>query len=176
MANIEKKSRTQIKREMTALQKLGERLVALAPEGLERIPLEPELKEAIDLARTLTKRGAKRRQMQYIGALMRQVDSEPIQTALERLDRGQVDDTRTLKQTEKWREQLIKGDEALAETLLKRFPCLDKQRLGQLVQNTRNEKEAGRPPKSARMLFRYLKPYAHQWIHGIQADPQDRNN
>ena len=161
---------------MTALQKLGERLVALTPERLERISLEPELKEAIDLARTLTKHEAKRRQMQYIGALMRQENPEPIQIALERLDRGQDDDTRILKQTEKWRDRLIKGDEALVETLLKRFPSLDKQRIGQLIQYARNEKEAGRPPKSARVLFRYLKPYAHQWINGIQADPQDRDN
>jgi ribosome-associated protein len=176
VAKTEKKSRTQMKREMAALQKLGERLVGLTPDQLKKIDLEPELEEAVDLARTLTKHGAIKRQMQYIGALMRQVDANPIQSALERIDRGDSDDTLTHKQTEKWRDRLLSGDEALVERIVKRFPSIDKQRFDQLVESARNEKESGRPPKSARLLFRYLKPFAHYWAHDIQGDPKDQNH
>jgi ribosome-associated protein len=173
VAKTEKKSRTQIKKEMLALRKLGQRLVGLTPDQLEKMDLEPELKEAVELAGKLTKHGAKKRQLQYIGALMRQLDPAPIQSALDRFERGYHDDTFTHKQTEKWRDRLIEGDEALVETLLNRFSGLNKQQIDRLIENARDEKESGHPPKSARQLFRLLKPFAHHWAHDIKGDPKD---
>ncbi len=165
MAGTEKKSRSQIKREMKALQKLGERLVGLAPEQLKQIPLEPELAEAVNLARKLKKHEAKRRQFQYIGLLMRQVDSEPIQNAFERLDQGRQLDTHTFMQTEKWRDRLLAGDEMLIRTLTERFQDLDTPRVSRLIQSARTERETGRPPRAARALFRYLTTFARRWVH-----------
>ena len=171
MADTEKKSRSQIKREMKALQKLGERLVGLSPGQLKQIPLEPELTEAVNLARKLKKREAKRRQLQYIGHLMRRVNPEPIRSAFERLDRGQRLDTLIFIETEKWRDRLLTGDETLIRTLTEQFEDLDTQRINRLIQNARAEKEAGRPPRAARTLFRYLATFARRWLDKDQ--PQD---
>ena len=82
-ADLEKPSKSQRKREATALQSLGETLVALKPAQLARIPLPDELREAVLAARQMQQRGARKRQLQYIGKLMRRIDPEPIRTALE---------------------------------------------------------------------------------------------
>ena len=82
------KSRTRKKNEDRALQRLGEQLVALPSGQLETIGLTDELLEAIEFARKIKKHGARRRQIQYIGALMRHIDPQPIETALERIRSG----------------------------------------------------------------------------------------
>ena len=160
-----KKSRTQLKREVQSLQKLGEQLVALTPEQLQQIPMEEELLEAVLLAKKLKKHEAKRRQLQYIGSLMRQVDPEPIQIAFSRVDQEHQVDIHVFRQTEKWRDQLLSGDNALIPTLTERFEDMDSQKILRLTESSRSEKAAGRQPKASRALFRYLKPFAHRWIH-----------
>ncbi len=166
MTENEKKSRTQRKREVESLQKLGGRLVELTPEQLQRIPMEEELAEAVDFAKTLKKHEAKRRQLQYIGSLMRQMDPEPIRIALTYIDQGHQSDIRVFRQTEKWRDRLLAGDERLIRTLTERFPDMDHQQILRLIESARSEKAADRKPKFSRTLFRYLKPFAHRWIHG----------
>jgi ribosome-associated protein len=84
----EYKSRTQRKKEDRALQRLGEQLVALPPGQLENMGLPDELLEAIKLAHKIKSHGARRRQIQYIGALMRHIDPQPIETALHRIQEG----------------------------------------------------------------------------------------
>ena len=160
-----KKSRTQLKREVQSLQKLGERLVELTPEQLQQIPMEEELLEAVLLAKKLKKHEAKRRQLQYIGSWMRQVDPEPIQIALSRVYQEHQADIHVFRQTEKWRDQLLSGDSALILTLTERFKDMDAQKILRLIESSRSEKKAGRQPKASRALFRYLKPFAHRWIH-----------
>jgi ribosome-associated protein len=83
--DTEHKSKTQKKNEDRALQRMGERLVALPPGQLETMELPEELLSAIVFTRKIKSRGARRRQMQYIGTLMRRIDPQPIQTALERI-------------------------------------------------------------------------------------------
>lgn len=161
-----KKSRTQLKREVQSLQKLGEKLVALTPEQLQQIPMEEELLEAVLLAKKLKKHEAKRRQLQYIGSLMRQVDPEPIQIAFSRVDQEHQVDIHVFRQTEKWRDQLLSGDNALIPTLTERFEDMDSEKILRLTESSRSEKAAGRQPKASRVLFRYLKPFAQRWIHG----------
>ncbi|MDF1593458.1 MAG: ribosome biogenesis factor YjgA [Desulfobacterales bacterium] len=86
--DTEYKSRTQKKNEDRALQRLGEQLVALPPGQLEAMDLPEELLTAIAFARKIKNHGARRRQIQYIGVLMRQIDPQPIETALERIRSG----------------------------------------------------------------------------------------
>lgn len=160
-----KKSRTQRKQEVQALQKLGERLVALTPEQLHKVPMEEELLEAVLLAQKLKKHEAKRRQMQYIGSLMRHVDPELINTALSRVDQEHQADIHVFRQTEKWRDQLLSGDSELIPKLTERFQDIDPEQILRLVEDSRSERAAGRQPKASRALFRYLKPFAHRWIH-----------
>ncbi len=84
----EYKSRTQKKNEDRALQRLGEQLVALPPGQLETMELPEELLTAIQSARKIKSHGARRRQLQYIGAIMRHIDPQPIETALARIQAG----------------------------------------------------------------------------------------
>ncbi len=157
MTEEETKSRSQIKREMSARQKMGEHLVQLSPAQLERLDLPSQLKEAVILAGRLSKHGAKRRQIQYIGALMRRLDPKPIQRALNRLDQGEKKEAWAFKETERLRNRLVGGDDELITELTRRFPCSDAQRLSQLVLSAREEARKGHPRKSSRALFRYLR-------------------
>jgi len=116
---MEPKSKSQIKREMLALQSLGEQLVKLGPDRLNRMDIDPDLREAVIHAGTLGKGEALRRQMQYIGVLMRDIDPEPIREALEAIAHGRGQDARLFQKLERWRDELIEGnEETLAEILV----------------------------------------------------------
>lgn len=151
------KSRTQLKKEATALQKMGEKLVLLSDDQLDRMELPMRLLEAIQSVRAIKSRGARRRQMQYIGSLMRGVDAEPIEQALLAIEQGAYGQARAFHRIEAWRDQLVDGDDDVIRDILDTFPDADRRRLGQLVRSARKEKEKDAPPKSARNLFRYLK-------------------
>lgn len=153
----ERKSRTAKKKEALSLQKLGESLLKLSEEQLEEIELSPELNDALKFAKTLNKHGALRRQMQYIGTLMREIDSSQIQEALDRIRRNKDEKTIAFKETEIWRDQLMGGDKKLMEEILSKYPDADRQRLMQLIRNAIKEKENDRPPRATRILFRYLR-------------------
>ncbi|GAB4359725.1 MAG: ribosome biogenesis factor YjgA [Gammaproteobacteria bacterium] len=151
------KSKSQRKREMHALQALGEALVKLSQAELERIPLPADLREAVIEAQRIRQRGAHKRQLQYIGRLMRDVDPEPIQSGLDRLRHRDRLATAFLHRIERWRDRLLDdGDSALGE-LLETHPALDRQHLRQLMRNARKEMEGQKPPRAARELFRYLR-------------------
>lgn len=150
-------SKSEMKRESHALQKLGEELVELPINKLEKIPLTDELAEAIALARKISARGGHKRQLQYIGKLLRNIDAEPIQQAMDALRNEHLKENARLHQLEQWRDRIIsEGDKALAE-LLEKQPDLDRQHLRQLMRNAQQEAKKNKPPKSARELFRYLR-------------------
>ena len=151
------KSKSQRKREMIALQELGEELVRLKAEQLAKLPLTDELREAIFAAQRMHARGARYRQMQYIGRLMREVEPAPVQEALDTLRNKQNRATALLHRLEKWRDELIAGDNETLEEVVAAFPAADRQQLRQLIRNAQKEEEAGKPPKSSRELFRYLR-------------------
>lgn len=142
-------SKTQRKREMHALQALGEELVALSAERLARIALPEALRDAIVEARRISKWGARRRQLQYIGRLMREVDAGAIRAQLASWKDAAARDTAVLHRAEHWRDRLLQETPALAE-LLERYPNADAQRVRTLVRNARQEAKLPAPPKSAR--------------------------
>jgi len=154
------KSRTQLKKEAIALQKIGEKLVQLSDEQLRRMDLPAQLIDAIVDIRSMTSHGARRRQLQYIGSLMRHVDVAPIEKALLEIEQGEYQRAREFHRTESWRDRLIDGDDEAMTEILEAFPKADRQRLGQLVRSARKEKQNNKPPKSARNLFRYLRDLA----------------
>ncbi len=150
-------SKSQLKRESEALQALGEELVELPASKLAKIPMPEELADAVELARRITARGGRKRQLQYIGKVMRQIDAEPIEAAMEALRNEHLRENARLHTLEQWRDRLInEGDAALAE-LLENQPNLDRQHLRQLMRNAQQEAKKNKPPKSARELFRYLR-------------------
>ncbi len=154
------KSRTQLKKEAVALQKTGEKLVTLSDDQLSRMALPTALREAIQEVRVMKSHGARRRQMQYVGTLMRTADVEPIEQALMAIEQGAYRQAKEFHRIERWRDGLVGGNDDMMNEIMATFPDTDRQRLGQLVRSARKEKQKNTPPKSARNLFRYLKELA----------------
>lgn len=151
------KSRTQKKKEAHVLQKLGEELLSLSLEQLSNIDLPDELHEAIMEAREMTSHGARRRQTKYIGALVREIDPQPIQDALNNIRHGNYEKVAAFKQIEKWRDDLKGGNADLIEEILRKYPAAERQRLTQLTRNARVEHQKQAGVKASRALFRYLR-------------------
>ena len=150
------KSKTQKKKEAESLQELGEKLLKLSAEQINNIDLPDEIYDAVRFAKTIKSHGARRRQMQYIGTLMRKIDPEPIQDAIRNIEDGDYKKALAFKETERWRDELIAGNKDLMEEILEQCPDAERQQLTQLVRNATKERENNKTPKAARALFRYL--------------------
>jgi ribosome-associated protein len=159
-------SKSQLKRDAEAVQALGRELVELTAARyaavMAKLDLPENLREAIEACRAINARGGRKRQLQYIGKLMRGIDPAPVRRALEALAGRDAAETAALHRLERWRERLIEeGDAALAE-LLNEYPAADRQTLRQLMMKAHKEREAGQPPAAARALFRALRELAER--------------
>ncbi|SCY20529.1 ribosome-associated protein [Nitrosospira sp. Nl5] len=166
-ANVQKKppnhseeelqpSKTRLKREMHALQDIGEQLVQLDPKRLVELGLPETLTDAILEAKRMTKHGARRRQMQFIGKLMRDVDAAPILEKFDLWSGATLQHTAWLHLLERWRSRLLTDEQAFAE-LGQKYPAADLQHLRTLARNAHKEKLANKPPRSFRALFHELQ-------------------
>lgn len=155
--STEKISRTKKKKAALALQRLGEQLVTLSPDQLTGLGLDEELLDAVLMAKDMKKHEARRRQMQYIGSLMRRCDGEAIAEALEDLARQDDAQVRKFKRIEQWRDELAGGDDDRLSWLLANFPNADAAQLARLVQATRKTKGQKDNRREGRKLFRYLR-------------------
>lgn len=153
------KSKTRVKKEMQALQELGEQLVALSKPQLEKIALDDTLLDAILTAQRIKKREGKRRQLQYIGKLMRKADHETIERHLQLTQSGSEEARKQLHHLENWRDRLLAEGEAVMQELLDEFPDIDRQHIRQLMRQARKELDEGKPPAASRKIFRYLKQH-----------------
>lgn len=150
-------SKTQVKKEMLALTALGDRLVNLTERNLAKIPMPEELEEGVMTARRIKSHIAKKRQLQYIGKVLRRIDVEPIQAALNDIDQGDKLQTKHHHKLEKLRDKLInEGDKAINEAL-STYPNLDRQQLRQLVRQANKEREQNKPPAASRKIFKCLR-------------------
>jgi ribosome-associated protein len=155
----ERPSKSQLKREMTALQKLGEELVAEPRDRVKRVPMPEDVREAILECQQIKDHEGRRRQMQYVGKKMRTLDETELAAIQRTLDswRGlSKADTAAMHALERRREKLLKDDNALAE-LLQQYPELDIQHLRTLIRNARKEQAENKPPKAYREIFQILK-------------------
>lgn len=141
---------------MHELQALGAELVRLSEAQLESIELPEELREALLEAKRISSHEAKRRQMQYIGRLMRGLDPSPIRACLGEIEGNSAQATARHRRVESWRERLLGEDEALTQFAAE-HPGADLQALRTLIRNARKEAGAGKPPRAYRELFRVLK-------------------
>lgn len=149
-------SKTRIKKQMHELQDLGEELTGLGKDQLAQLDLPESLRDAIREMHKINKFGAQRRQMQYIGKLMRDVDPAPIIAKLNTWKGISKEHIGYMHQLERWRERLLEGGGALTE-LLAAYPDTDVQRLRTLIRNALKEREAGKPAKSFREIFQVLR-------------------
>lgn len=149
-------SKTKRKRQVEELQQLGAALVALAPSQLDAVALPADLGQAVREAQRITSHEARRRQLQYIGKLMRKVDPEPIRAALAEYT-GQSTAARVQqKRLEQWRERLIADDDALT-AFAAGHAGADLQALRTLIRNARKEIAEAKPPRAQRALFRMVR-------------------
>jgi ribosome-associated protein len=150
-------SKSQRKRDAHSLLELGAALLDLSDHERSELALPDDLVAALDEASHIRSHGARKRQLKFIGKLMRDIDPEPIRDdfELKRLDaRRQAARQHEL---EDWRERMIEEGDSAVEAYLADHPDADRQHLRQLLRQARKELSAGKPPKSSRALFRYLR-------------------
>ena len=155
----ERPSKSQRKREMTALQKTGEQLVNESADRIKRTPMPENLREAILECQRIRNHEGRRRQLQYIGKIMRSLDEEAIATINRTIEswRGlSKADTLLMHALENQREKLLADESALTEFLHK-YPQADIQQLRTLIRNAKKETAANKPPKAYREIYRLLK-------------------
>lgn len=154
-------SKTRRKKQMTALQDLGKELVRLSPEQLARIEMPEALREAVLECKRFSKHEAVRRQMQYIGRVMRDIDAEPIAAQLAALKAPSARDNALFHLAEKWRLELLAEDDA-QERFKRDYPEADASRLRTLVETTRAERAKGTGPRRFRELFHFVNAAIQQ--------------
>lgn len=173
-------SRTQLKQHAQSLQALGLQVTELPAERLKNLDLPDTLRRAIDELRRTRSFEGRRRQMQYIGKLMRSADEAMLREAVAEASLGSARETLLLHDTERWRAELLVSDEAL-DQWLKQHPETDLQHLRSLVRAARRDAQAQanhpggdtRQPKSFRELFQFIKPALAQLHSQPAAGPSD---
>ncbi len=149
-------SKTKIKKQMHELRDLGKELTELGKDQLAQLDIPENLHDAIREFKNLNKFGAIRRQLQYIGKLMRNVETAPIIAKLDAWKGKSQHHIAYMHQLERWRDRLLENDSALTE-LLAAHPEADAQRLRTLIRNAQKEIEASKPPKNFREIFQVLR-------------------
>lgn len=149
-------SKSALKREMTALQKLGAELVGLSRDRLKKMDMPERLRDAIHDAQRFTQHEAKRRQLQYIGKIMREIETAPLQAVMDEINGVSGAATLRFQQLERLRTQFME-DEAVGSDIARDYPEADIQHLRQLRRNAVKEAQQSKPPRAYRELFRVLR-------------------
>lgn len=152
-------SKSQLKREMTALQDLGEELVSQSKDRVMRVPMPEDVREAILECQKIKDHEGRRRQMQFVGKKMRSLEEDEIaaiQKVLDSWKGASKAETAILHAIERRRDRLLADDKALTE-LKEQHPEVDMQQLRTLIRNARKEQAEGKPPKAYREIFQILK-------------------
>ncbi|MFT6957862.1 MAG: ribosome-associated protein [Halieaceae bacterium] len=151
-------SKSAIKRQMTALQKLGESLLELNEKQLQQIPLGSEsLQTALAEAKRISSNSARKRHLQYIGKLMREIDPEPIQAAMDAIYAARSEDKDAFHQLEQLRDQLLEQGDQGIQAVIEQWPQAERQQLRQLLLQHQRELQRNKPLVASRKLFQYLR-------------------
>ena len=150
-------SKSQRKRDASALQELGVRLCELPATELDVLPLPEKLRDAIDLAKRITSHGALFRQRQFIGKLMRHIDVEPIVVALNAKTERQAEAARHFHRLEQWRDRLLTEGDVALDAFLARYPATDGTALRKLVASAAAERAEGAEKAAQRALFKAVR-------------------
>ncbi|MDQ2069943.1 ribosome biogenesis factor YjgA [Natronospira bacteriovora] len=150
-------SRSQLKREAEAREKLGMKLSALPDSVLEELSLPVELLDSLKRIRTMRRGGGLRRERQRIGALMRKLDPAPIEALLARLESEKIASAKAFHHLEQWRQRLLNGDESAFLELANASNEDTVKEARKLVEHAEQELIHGQPPAASRALFRLLR-------------------
>ncbi|GAB2878641.1 ribosome biogenesis factor YjgA [Microbulbifer echini] len=153
------KSKTQLKQEMHELQALGKQLTELSKAQLAEVPIDEDMREAIETFARIKSNEARRRQMQYIGKLMRSADHEAVEAVLNKFKERDHQHLRFDKMAEEWRKRLLEEGNTAQGAFFDQHPQIDHQHLRQLVRDSLREIKNSKPPSNQRKLFRYLRDF-----------------
>lgn len=171
-------SKSQLKREMTALQKLGQELIDQPRDRVKRVPMPEDVKDAILECQLIKDHEGRRRQLQYVGKKMRSLSEEElaiIQRAMDSWKGLSKADTSAMHALERHRERLLKDDAALT-LLLQQHQELDAQHLRTLIRNARKEQAENKPPKAYREIFQILKQLQSKTKPTGEDEQDDQND
>ncbi|MBR7746942.1 ribosome biogenesis factor YjgA [Undibacterium baiyunense] len=171
-------SKSELKRQMTALQKLGQELVDAPRDRVKRVPMPEDVRDAILECQTITNHEGRRRQMQFVGKKMRTLDEEEvalIQKTIDSWKGASKSETAAMHSLERKREKLLAKDEALTE-LMAENPELDVQHLRTLIRNARKEQAENKPPKAYREIFQILKEIQNKNKAAHASDAEAEND
>ncbi|MEJ2405432.1 MAG: ribosome biogenesis factor YjgA [Candidatus Thiodiazotropha sp.] len=153
-------SKSEKKREMQALQKLGERLTGLSEGYLSRMVLSEDMKLALAEAKRIKSHNALRRHYRRLGKLLQHENLASIQQVVDELDGEHQSSVSRFHVLERWRERLMDGDSETFGEYLDAYPSADRQQLRQLIQAAQRERDRDAPPAAYRKLFKYLRQVA----------------
>jgi len=168
-------NKTQIKREIKVLNELAKELISMPDSAVKKVPLTENMRLAIADGKRFS-RGALQRQLRRIVKLMEFEDLDAINMEITRQKQPSKQQTAELHQLEQWRDRLIDGDEKLLTELIDQFPVIDRQQIRQLVRNAGTEQKRNKPPKSARLLFKYLSEIKRETPESDQEDDASNGN
>ena len=171
----ERPSKSELKRQMTVLQKLGEELVNEARDRVKRVPMPEDVRDAILECQLIKDHEGRRRQLQYVGKKMRTLDEDEVAAIQRTIDSWKglsKADTAAMHAMERRRDKLLTDDKALT-VLLSENPELDVQHLRTLIRNARKEQAENKPPKAYREIFQILKQIAKKQNGGKDEADED---
>lgn len=159
----ERPSKSQVKRDNAALEDLGEELIALAPERLQALGLPAELLDALLLAQSIAdSRGAFKRQRKFVAKLLREHEyADDIRAKLAESKTQSAQAIHRQHLIERWRDRLLGGDDHDIDAFMEEHPDAERQKLRQLVRDAHKERRFDASPRSARLLFKYLREVMH---------------
>lgn len=153
-------SKSERKRRASRLQVLGQTLARLPAEELAALALPDALRDALADYRRFPSHEARRRQLQFIGRLMRDIDSAPLESALATVQGHSAQSRREFHDTERWRERLLAEPQALTD-FLAAYPGTDSQRLRHHIRHVHDARTEEQRHSAYRALFRFLRDTVH---------------
>jgi len=155
-------SKSQRKREANELLNLAKNLIAMPESRLKRMPLDDDLREEVEFARSIRARGARKRQLMTVGKMLRKRDNEQLIDAVNNIDGKNRRVNARFHHIEAWRDHLIEGSDQELSELLEQTSTANAQTLRQLIRNAKKEAELGKPPTASRKLFKLLRELDEQ--------------
>ena len=150
-------SKSQLKREANELLDLAKTLIAMPEARLKRMPLDEDLREEVEFARSIRPHGARKRQLMTVGKMLRKRDNEELLGAVNDIDQKNRQMNARFHHIEAWRDRLVEGGDQELSELLEQYSGINVQTLRQMIRNAQKEAKLGKPPAAARKLFKLLR-------------------
>jgi ribosome-associated protein len=150
-------SKSQRKREAHELLDLAKKLISMPETRLKKLPMDQDLRDEVEFARSIRSRGARKRQLMTVGKILRKRDNDELLDAVNNADQKTRQENARFHQIEAWRNRLIEGSDQDLSELLEHSPTANAQTLRQLIRNAKKELQLDKPPSASRKLFKLLR-------------------